>query len=103
MTIGRDTRLLFQRKLIEFFRQPVWVVVGLATPLLYLTLFSPLLTSLAGGAGFTRGSVLDVFVPGILVLMAFGAGMGAGWIAIWELNTGVIERLSTPIRNSRNV
>jgi ABC-2 type transport system permease protein len=98
MTIGRETKLLFQRKLLEFFRQPVWVVVGLATPLLYLALFSPLLTSLAGGAGFARGSILDVFVPGILVLMAFGAGMGAGWIAIWELNTGVIERLSvTPV------
>src|ERR1019366_9211452 len=32
------------------------------------------------------------------VLMAFGAGMGAGWITIWEIDTGVIERLSvTPV------
>jgi ABC-2 type transport system permease protein len=98
MTFARVTGLLFRRKMLEFLRQPAWIMVGLSTPLLYLALFSPLLTSLAGGAGFNRGNVLDVFVPGILVLMAFGAGMGAGWITIWELETGVIERLSvTPV------
>ena len=47
----------------------------------------------ASGPGFTGRNVLDVFVPGILVLMAFGAGSGAGWIVISELNSGVIERL----------
>jgi hypothetical protein len=28
-----------------------------------------------------------------MVLIAFGAGMGAGWPIIWELDSGVIERL----------
>ena len=28
-----------------------------------------------------------------MVLIAFGAGMGAGWPVIWELDSGVIERL----------
>jgi ABC-2 type transport system permease protein len=55
-------------------------------------LFAPLLTKLAGAPGFPRGHVLDVFVPGVLVLIAFGAGMGAGWPVIWELDSGVIER-----------
>ena len=32
-------------------------------------------------------------MPGILALMAFGAGMGAGWVVIWEMDSGVIERL----------
>lgn len=98
MTTTREIWLLFRRKLLEFLRQPAWVVVGLSTPILYLALFTPLLTSLAGGPGFASGHVLDIFVPGVLVLMSFGAGMGAGWIAIWELDTGVIERLSvTPV------
>jgi len=85
--------LFFRRKLLESLRQPVWIIMGLTTPLLYLALFTPLLNSLAGGPGFPAGHVLDVFVPGILVLIAFGAGMGAGWPVIWELDTGVIERL----------
>jgi ABC-2 type transport system permease protein len=85
--------LFFRRKMLESLRQPAWIIMGLTTPLLYLGLFTPLLNSLAGGPGFPSGHVLDVFVPGILVLIAFGAGMGAGWPVIWELDTGIIERL----------
>jgi len=93
MTFALQTGLFFRRKLLETLRQPVWLVTGLTTPLLYLALFAPLLRSLAGGPAFPPGQVLDVFVPGILVLIAFGAGMGAGWPVIWELDSGVIERL----------
>jgi len=88
-----QTGLFFRRKLLETLRQPVWIITGLTTPVLYLALFAPLLRSLAGGPAFAPGHVLDVFVPGVLVLIAFGAGMGAGWPVIWELDSGVIERL----------
>jgi ABC-2 type transport system permease protein len=93
MSVLHETWLFFLRKLRETLRQPVWIIVGLSTPLLYLALFAPLLSSYAGGPGFQSGNVLNVFVPGILALMAFSAGMGAGWIVIWELNTGVVERV----------
>jgi ABC-2 type transport system permease protein len=92
-TFALQTGLFFRRKLLEALRQPVWIITGLTTPLLYLALFTPLLNALSGGPGFPRGHVLDVFVPGVLVLIAFGAGMGAGWPVIWELDSGVIERL----------
>ena len=88
-----QTGLFFRRKLLETLRQPVWIITGLTTPVLYLALFAPLLRSLGGGPAFPPGHVLDVFVPGIMVLIAFGAGMGAGWPVIWELDSGVIERL----------
>jgi ABC-2 type transport system permease protein len=93
MTFALQSELFFRRKLLETLRQPVWIITGLSTPLLYLALFEPLLRSVAGGNGLPAGHVLDVFVPGILTLMAFGAGMGAGWVVIWELDSGVIERL----------
>jgi ABC-2 type transport system permease protein len=93
MTFTVQTGLFFRRKMMESLRQPAWIVMGLTTPLLYLGLFTPLLNALAGGPGFPPGHVLDVFVPGVLVLIAFGAGMGAGWPVIWELDSGVIERL----------
>jgi ABC-2 type transport system permease protein len=92
MTFAVQTGLFFQRKLLETLRQPVWVITGLTTPVLYLALFEPLLRSMAGLPAFPAGHVLDVFVPGIMVLIAFGAGMGAGWPVIWELDSGVIER-----------
>jgi ABC-2 type transport system permease protein len=93
MTFALQSGLFFRRKLLETLRQPVWIITGLSTPLLYLALFEPLLRSVAGRPSLPAGHVLNVFVPGILVLMAFGAGMGAGWVVIWELDSGVIERL----------
>ncbi len=93
MTFALHTRLFYRRKLLESLRQPAWIITGLTTPLLYLALFEPLLRSLAGGPALPAGNVLDLFVPGILTLLAFGAGMGAGWVVIWELDTGVTERL----------
>jgi ABC-2 type transport system permease protein len=93
MTLAVQTGLFFRRKLLETLRQPVWIITGLTTPALYLALFAPLLRSLDGGQALPPGHVLDVFVPGVLVLVAFGAGMGAGWPVIWELDSGVLERL----------
>lgn len=92
MTAMTETGLFFRRRILETLRQPAWLVMGLTTPLLYLAFFAPLLEPLAGGPGFPHGNVLDAFVPGILVLMAFGAGTGAGWIAIFELDSGITER-----------
>lgn len=93
MRLTRETGLLFRRKLLETLRNPVWVFMGLTTPVLYLILFAPLLQRLAGAPGFPGSRVLNVFVPGILTLTAFSGGTGAGWTVIWELQAGTIERL----------
>jgi ABC-2 type transport system permease protein len=39
MTFALQTGLFFRRKLNETLRQPVWIVTGLTTPVLYLALF----------------------------------------------------------------
>jgi ABC-2 type transport system permease protein len=39
------------------------------------------------------GHVLDLFLPGILALLAFASGVSAGFNTIFELQSGVIERL----------
>ena len=92
MKILRETALFFNRKWVEMLRQPVWLVGGLATPLLYMALFAPLLGNLSYPPRDTA-AVLDSFVPGILTILAFGTGMGCGWLVIWEKQSGVIERL----------
>lgn len=98
MKRARELRLMWWRKMLETLRAPVWIIMGLTTPLLYLAFFAPVLRRLADGPGFRGDGVLAVFIPGILCLMAFGAGMGAGWTVIAELQTGVIERLRvTPV------
>ncbi len=90
--VVRETNIFFVRKLKESIRQIAWVISGLMTPLLYILLFSPLLKKLTQPA-MSTAEVLDMFVPGILVLLAFGSGMGAGWLMVFDLNSGIIERL----------
>jgi ABC-2 type transport system permease protein len=93
MKLTRDIGLLYKRSFIQTLRIPVWVVIGISTPLLYLALFTPLLKNLAGGPGFPTDNVLDLFLPGILALMAFGSGTGAGFAVVFELQAGFTERL----------
>lgn len=92
MKIILEIGLLFKRRMMETLRQPVWIFMGLTTPLLYIALFSPLLKKLSNPPLGT-GAVLDTFAPGILTLLAFIGGSGAGYGVISELQTGVIERL----------
>jgi ABC-2 type transport system permease protein len=89
---ARDIGLLFQRSIIQLLRNPVWVIVGFSTPILYLALFTPLLKHVAGTGGLPGGNVLDLFLPGILSLLAFASGVGPGFTTIFELKAGVIER-----------
>ena len=94
--LATASSLLVARQIKATLRQPVWLISGLITPLLYLALFAPLLKGLGGGlsntAGYAGGSVVDGFMPGMLVLFAFGCGTGTAWILVNELNAGVIER-----------
>jgi ABC-2 type transport system permease protein len=87
MRLATDTLLLARRSLVHALRNPVWLFVGVSTPLLYLGLFAPLLKHF-----ITHGNVLDIFLPGILALMAFASGVSQGFGTIFELRAGVIER-----------
>ena len=98
MKTARDVGLLFQRYLTQLLRNPVWVIVGFSTPILYLALFTPLLKHLIGSGGLPTGNVLDLFLPGILSLLAFATGIGPGFNTLFELKAGVIERFRvTPV------
>jgi len=92
MKTMRDTGLLCHRYTVQMLRNPVWLFVGFSTPVLYLVLFTPLLKHLSGAPGFPTGAVLQVFLPGILALLAFASGSSMGFSTIFELQSGVIER-----------
>jgi ABC-2 type transport system permease protein len=92
MKIFRDIRLLFGRKLKETLRNPVYIFMGITSPIIYLALFAPLLKNFAGTRGFPTDNILSVFVPGMLAMVAFFNGIFAGWGIIDELRSGVIER-----------
>ena len=98
MKILRDTWLVFGRYWGLFIHNPVWVVIGVVQPLLYLILFAPLLSSIAKTPGFPSGGAYNVFVPGLLVQLGMFGAAGVGFSLIAELRLGVIERLRvTPV------
>ncbi|HET9780964.1 MAG TPA: ABC transporter permease [Candidatus Dormibacteraeota bacterium] len=98
MKLLRDTWLVFGRYFGIFIHNPVWVLVGVLQPVLYLLLFAPLLKPLAAIRGFPPGGAYNVFVPGLLVQLGMFGAAGVGFSLISELRMGVIERLRvTPV------
>lgn len=87
-----ETRLLLVRSLKSTIRTPVWVIMGLFQPALYLLLFAPLLDNLKM-PGFGATHSLNIFTPGLLVMMALFGASFAGFSIIQDLRSGVIERL----------
>jgi len=71
-------------------RNPIWILVGIFQPVMYLLLFAPLLKPALGVK--TNAEAYEIFVPGLLVLLAIFGGLFQGFGLIAELRAGVIER-----------
>ena len=98
MRVFRDTWLIFERSLVLSLRNPVWVIMGILQPILYLLLFGPLLTNIAKMPGFPPGGAFNVFVPGILVMTALFGSAFVGFGLCDEMREGVVERMTvTPM------
>lgn len=89
----RDSFVVFRRQLVLALQNPMWIVISVMQPILYLVLFGPLLQTIAKTPGFPPGDAWQVFVPGLLVQLGiFGAFfVGFGIIAEWR--SGVIDRM----------
>src|SRR4029453_2213738 len=90
MKLLRDISLIFSRQMQLLLRNPVWIAVGLFQPVMYLLLFAPLLKPALGVD--TNAEAYEIFVPGLLVLLAIFGGLFQGFGLIAELRAGVIER-----------
>ena len=93
MKFLRDTWLLYTRNLIASLRNPVWTVLGLFQPILYLLLFAPLLQNLTQIPGFPPGGAYTVFTPGLLIMIALFGTAFAGFSLVDHIRAGMVERL----------
>jgi ABC-2 type transport system permease protein len=87
-----DIRLLFLTPFMQYLRNPMFIFVNLATPIMYLVLFMPLLKNLSG-PGLSSSDIVQIFLPGIIALLFASAGLFSVFPTIFDLNKGVIERL----------
>lgn len=89
MSFLRETGIIFSRQLRLALREPMWIAIGLAQPVLYLVLFGPLLEPLAAQLGSDNAYAL--FVPGLLVQLAVFGALFVGFGLVGEYRDGVIE------------
>jgi ABC-2 type transport system permease protein len=90
MKLFRDISLIFGRQMQLLLRNPVWIFVGVFQPVMYLLLFAPLLKPALQVQ--TNAAAYELFVPGLLVLLAIFGGLFQGFGLIAELRAGIIER-----------
>jgi ABC-2 type transport system permease protein len=95
MPLLRETWLVYRRQMRRQLRIPVWIVIGVVQPVLYLTLFGPLLKRVVapGAVAHYDGSAWQFFVPGLLVQLGLFGTAFSGFGIIDELRAGIIERM----------
>jgi len=89
----RDAMITFRYQMRLLLREPVWVVIVMIQPLLYLALFAPLLEPIAHTRGFPPGDAWQVFVPGLLIQLGIFGSMFVGFGIIAEIRYGTVERM----------
>jgi ABC-2 type transport system permease protein len=94
----RDTWHLFVRLLRATARMPVFVLISIVQPILWVLLFGQLFRSVTTIPGFGSSSYVQFLAPGISIMTAlFGAAYsGMGMLA--DVDRGVLDRLlTTPV------
>ncbi|WP_019807309.1 ABC transporter permease [Saccharomonospora halophila] len=97
--MGHDLWLVFRREFGLSVRNPTWLGIQLMQPVLYLTLFGPLMERMvANTPGFPPGDVWTIFTPALIVMVALFGTSFVGFGLLAEYRNGVIERLRvTPV------
>lgn len=90
----RDTWLIFRRDLTLSLRSPVWIMIGIMQPVLYLVLFGPLMERIVENTpGFPPGSSWAILTPALIIQLALFGSSFAGFGLLAEYRVGVVERL----------
>ena len=87
-----QTWFLTARLFRQLLRQPWWIAISIAQPIIWLVLYGQLFERVVDIPGFGRMSYITFLAPGIVVMSSL---YGAGWSGmgvIDELERGVIDR-----------
>lgn len=96
----RDTWFMVGRQARNLMREPIWIVLLLVQPLVWLVLYGQLFKSITNlpGGGFGTQSYITFLTPAIVVMNAFFGATWSGMGMIVDLDRDVIPRfLATPV------
>jgi ABC-2 type transport system permease protein len=100
MTLLSDTKYMFIRSLKKLVRNPILLFFSLFQPILFLLLFTQLLTNLANVPGILPPGVsyLQFATAGILMQNAFGSALQSGNSIVSDIDSGFLSKmLVTPV------
>ncbi len=94
MNMLRDTWYITGRDFRGRLRMPVFIIMSLFQPILWLLLFTQIFKSMS----FGDVDYLQFFAPGVLVMMALFGSAFAGMSMIMDMDTGILSKmLATPV------
>jgi ABC-2 type transport system permease protein len=97
MTTIRHTWFLTVRQARNLMREPIWIVLLLVQPMVWLVLYGQLFKNVTRLGGFGTTSYITFLAPAIVVMNAFFGATWSGMSMIADLDHKVIERfLATP-------
>lgn len=99
-TAATHTWFMVGRQARNLMREPIWIVLLLVQPMIWLLLYGQLfkrVTQLPGG-GFGTTSYIEFLTPAIVIMNAFFGATWSGMSMVSDLDRDVIPRfLATPV------
>jgi len=97
VSVLRDTWFMTLRQARNLLREPIWIVLLLVQPMVWLVLYGQLFRNVTRLGGFGTGSYITFLAPAIVVMNAFFGATWSGMSMINDLDHKVVERfLATP-------
>ena len=97
MKVASDTWFMVLRQIRNLMREPIWIVLLLVQPMVWLLLYGQLFKNVTRLGGFGTGSYVTFLAPAIVVMNAFFGATWSGMSMIYDLDHKVVERfLATP-------
>src|SRR6185295_4937580 len=97
MEFLRDTWFLFLRLVRATLRMPVFVIISIVQPILWVLLFGQLFRAVTTIPGFGSDSYVQFLAPGIAIMTALFSAAYSGMGMIGDIDRGVLDRLlATP-------
>jgi ABC-2 type transport system permease protein len=99
MTLFSDTGYIFVRYLKKLVRNPILLFFSLFQPIIFLVLFTQILSKFSGLIPLPGGSYLEFATAGILLQNAFGSALQSGNSIVADIDTGFLQKmLVTPVK-----
>jgi ABC-2 type transport system permease protein len=97
MSVLRHTWFMTARQARNLMREPIWIVLLLVQPMVWLVLYGQLFRNVTKLGGFGTASYITFLAPATVVMNAFFGATWSGMSMINDLDHKVIERfLATP-------